>query len=115
LFEEICKETIEGRKLMRQNMKTKMTKIVALTLILQGCYLSFGKLPVKAEFSWMTRVTQYVQHTVESGDTLEQLASLYGSSKTKIIAQNQLQEGQVLVEGQKIMIPVMAYKEKLII
>ncbi len=102
-------------------MKTNgMTKIVALTLILQGCYLgylggAYCGLPVKTEFSWMTRVTQYVQHTVELGDTLEKLASLYGSSAVKIMAQNKIQQGQILVEGQKIMIPVVAYKEKLII
>ena len=101
---------------MGQTMKGGMKRVVALAMILQGLYVGcHGGLLPKQQSAWMTRVTQYVQHTVETGDTLEKLASLYGSSKVKIMAQNKLQEGQALLEGQKIMIPVVAYKEKLII
>ncbi|MBN2144461.1 MAG: LysM peptidoglycan-binding domain-containing protein [Candidatus Aureabacteria bacterium] len=65
--------------------------------------------------AWTTRVTRYIQHTVNKGDTIEKLAMIYGTTASRILAKNTIVSDQDLVEGQKLIIPVQGYKEKLIL
>jgi LysM repeat protein len=66
-------------------------------------------------FGWTTRVERYVKHTVQIGDTLEKLARIYGTTKMRIMAKNGIEPDSKLVKGQRLIIPVSGYKEKLII
>ncbi|EKD28354.1 MAG: hypothetical protein ACD_79C00332G0008 [uncultured bacterium] len=66
-------------------------------------------------FSWTTRVENYVNHTVQLGDTIEKIAQVYGTSAVKILSINKIANTAKLSEGQKLLIPVCSYSEKLIL
>jgi LysM repeat protein len=88
-------------------------------IMLSLCLLSaiFAFVPVNSpqDIAWTTRIENYVRHTVQTGDTLEMLAKIYGTTVIRIVSRNRIAPNTVLVEGQKLIIPVSAYKEKMII
>jgi LysM repeat protein len=71
--------------------------------------------PSVINLAWTTRVTRYIQHTVTKGDTIEKLAMMYGTTIPRILAKNAMLPDQTLVQGQKLIIPVHGYNEKLVL
>ena len=94
-----------------------MRRIVKVML---SVYLLAGVLAVQDYYgnvktAWTTRIENFVRHTVQTGDTLEKLARLYGTTVTKIAMKNNLTGDVKLTHGQKLIIPVQGYKEKWIL
>ena len=93
----------------------KTINIIMLSLFLAAGVATYTASPGGVTVAWTTRIENFVKHTVQSGDTLEKLAKLYGTTITKIVTRNRIGQDGKLVEGQKLVIPVDGYKEKLII
>jgi len=83
--------------------------------VIQTVLLAFLVTWTVAGFAWTTRIERFVTHTVQVGDTLDKLARIYGTTKRKIIAKNGVSKTRKLIMGEKLVIPVNGYKEKLII
>ena len=96
----------------------------SIRVIVSGCLLAIGLhlvlLPGKTggaseKLSWTTRVTRYVQHTVQSDDTLDVIARLYGTTVAKILVKNDMLPGDRLLVGERLQIPVDGYKARMIL
>ena len=92
----------------------KIVKVMLSVLVLAGC-LAVQNYSGSVKTAWTTRIENFVRHTVQTGDTLEKLAKLYGTTVTKIALKNKLTQDGKLTYGQKLVIPVDGYKEKWII
>ena len=92
----------------------KIVKVMLSVLVLAGCF-AVQDYSASVKTAWTTRIENFVRHTVQTGDTLEKLAKLYGTTVTKIALKNKLTQDGKLTYGQKLVIPVDGYKEKWII
>lgn len=92
----------------------KIVKVMLSVLVLAG-FFAVRDYSGNVKTAWTTRIENFVRHTVQTGDTLEKLAKLYGTTVTKIALKNKLTQDGKLTYGQKLVIPVDGYKEKWII
>lgn len=92
--------------------RTVMMLLVGFALAALSAYVPVDN---AAKLAWTTRIENFVSHTCQNGDTLEKLAKIYGTTIIRIVSRNKLETNPTLKEGQKLVIPVSGYKEKLII
>lgn len=86
-----------------------------LTVYLTGIVFYASAYESEKKLCWTTKFERYVKHTVQSGDSIEKLAKIYGTTALKIMVKNNLNKDVKLENGQKLVIPVDGYQEKLII
>lgn len=92
----------------------RIVKIMLSVYLLAG-FFAVQEYSGNVRTAWTTRIENFVKHTVQTGDTLEKLARLYGTTVTKIASKNKLTQNGALTYGQKLVIPVDGYKEKWIL
>jgi len=93
-------------------------KKVMFLFVMVYCVLTvsgYYKIDKKVKLSWTRKVEKFVNHTVVSGDTLDKIASLYRTTKLKILSKNKGIVSQELKVGKKIKVPLSNYQEKLIL
>lgn len=93
----------------------KTTVKIMLTAVLLAVFYAYLNPGKNESIAWTTRIEHYVKHTVQTGDTLEKLAKIYGTTVIRIVSSNKISGDKVLSEGQQLVIPVNGYREKLII
>jgi len=108
------KRTNQEGDVNMKNGKLTLALLLGLGMAVGTAVLGTQTSRKAKEMAWTTRVTRYVTHTVKPGDTLEKIAMLYGTTKTKIIKNNGLKNDTV-EKGIRLAIPVKGYKQKLII
>lgn len=92
----------------------RIVKIMLSAYLLAG-FIAVQEYAGSVKTAWTTRIENFVKHTVQTGDTLEKLARLYGTTVTKIAMKNKLAKDEKLSQGRKLIIPVDGYREKWIL
>jgi len=82
--------------------------------------LGFLMVPAQSErkadsIAWTTKTERFVKHTVATGDTIEKIARIYGTTIQKITSKNRLSRREKLEAGKKLIIPVDIYRKKILI
>jgi hypothetical protein len=95
-----------------------ISKWVGISFISLTCLYFIGEefFPQKEiQYAWMTRIERIICHTVKKGETIEKLAQMYGSNPSRIEAKNGLLKNEILMNGEKVWIPVNSYQEKIVV